>query len=85
MKYYSLTKEEKELLESYDQDDFQVVKEKDVKKKYKEYADNSLSKTRNINIRLSERDIRKLKEKAAHKGLPYQTMIASVLHQYGEN
>lgn len=85
MKYYTLTKEEKELLESYDQGDLRSVKEKGAKKKYQGYAKNSLSKTRNINIRLSERDIRKLKEKAAQKGLPYQTMVASVLHQYGED
>jgi hypothetical protein len=35
-----------------------------------------------VNIRISERDLERLKQKAAYKGLPYQTFIASILHEY---
>lgn len=35
----------------------------------------------NINIRLSEQDLFRLKVKAAEEGLPYQTYIASLLHK----
>jgi predicted DNA binding CopG/RHH family protein len=35
-----------------------------------------------ITLRLQERDITKLKSMAARKGLPYQTLVASVLHQF---
>ena len=35
-----------------------------------------------INIRLSSADLNRLKQKAAYEGLPYQTLIASVLHKY---
>ena len=42
----------------------------------------TLNKTRNINIRLSERDLQKLKVKAMERGLPYQTLVASVVHQF---
>lgn len=35
-----------------------------------------------VTLRLQERDITKLKSMAARKGLPYQTLVASVLHQF---
>ena len=37
-----------------------------------------------ITLRLQERDIAKLKARALQKGIPYQTLIASILHQYAE-
>jgi predicted DNA binding CopG/RHH family protein len=39
-------------------------------------------KTKNINIRISEYDLEKLREKSEEEGIPYQTLIASVLHKY---
>ena len=39
-------------------------------------------KTRSINIRISEHDLASIKEKAAQEGIPYQTLISSVLHKY---
>lgn len=39
-------------------------------------------KRRNVNIRISERDLRLVKERAAADGVPYQTLISSVLHKY---
>ena len=39
-------------------------------------------KTRNINIRISEYDLASLKRKAEQEGIPYQTLIASVLHKF---
>ncbi len=41
-----------------------------------------LTKTRNINIRLSEYDLFCLKRKSAENNIPYQTILASVIHQY---
>lgn len=41
-----------------------------------------LKKNKNINIRLPEATLNKLKEKASHEGLPYQTLIGSILHKY---
>lgn len=45
----------------------------------------SARKSRNINIRISEQDLVKLKELSAAEGLPYQTMIASILHKFVTN
>lgn len=42
----------------------------------------SSRKTKNINIRISEFDLSQLKQKAADEGVPYQTLISSVLHKY---
>ena len=48
----------------------------------KEVAENYMAKNKNINLRLSNGDIQKIKLKAAEAGLPYQTLVASILHQY---
>jgi predicted DNA binding CopG/RHH family protein len=45
----------------------------------------SARKTRNINIRISEQDLAMLKDLPAAEGLPYQTLLASILHKYVTN
>ena len=42
----------------------------------------TLRKNSRINIRLSENDLQAIQTKAIQEGLPYQTLIASVLHKY---
>lgn len=83
-KYYkSLDKEERELLDAYNKGEFKSVPHfEEEKKKYIAAARATLNKTKNINIRLTERDLYKLKAKAMERGLPYQTLVSSVLHQY---
>ena len=39
-------------------------------------------KTKNINIRISEYDLEKLREKSEKEGIPYQTLVSSILHKY---
>jgi len=43
---------------------------------------NGANKTKNINIRISAYDIEKVKQRAAEEGIPYQTLISSVIHKY---
>jgi len=43
---------------------------------------NAANKTKNINIRISAYDIEKIKQKSAEEGLPYQTLISSIIHKY---
>lgn len=82
MKYFELDKEEKELLEEFERGEWVPVKNQvKAKKEAMEAARNTLNKTRNINLRLSERDLQKLKAKAVKEGLPYQTLASSVLHR----
>ena len=83
MKYFELDKKEKEILS-----DFEAGKLKSVsgaKKKvsvYRQYAKQTLNKARNINIRLSNKDLQKIKVAAIEKGIPYQTLISALLHQF---
>jgi len=49
---------------------------------YQSIAANTLKKNKNINIRISENDLSALQRKAAKEGIPYQTLIGSILHKY---
>lgn len=83
MKYFELTKEEKKILEDFEKGKLTSVKDAAKRKRlYQKYAKNTLKKTRNINIRLSERVLAKLKARAVQQGIPYQTLASSVLHQF---
>ena len=78
-----LTKEEKEILDAYESGKFTSIPHvKEEMAKYREYAKNTLNKNKRINIRLSERDLVQLKRKAVAEGIPYQTLITSVLHKF---
>lgn len=52
------------------------------KKRIQAIAKATLEKARNINIRLTEADLLRLKAKAIEEGMPYQTLVASILHKY---
>jgi len=41
-----------------------------------------IRKTRNVNIRISEAVLEELKRRSQEEGLPYQTLISSILHKY---
>lgn len=83
MKYFELDEEEKEIEKAIEDGEFKRVKNFEQEmKRYQEIARATLNKNRNINIRISEGDLYKLKAKAMERGLPYQTLVSSVLHQY---
>ena len=42
-------------------------------------------KNKSVTIRISEADLSKLKVKANHKGIPYQTLLTALIHQYNNN
>ena len=86
MLYFEPDQEEQDILKAIDAADFRFRSVPDAeaeKSRYRQGATDMLRKTRNVNIRLSENDLMRLKAKAIKRGLPYQTLIASVLHQYG--
>jgi len=83
MKYYELTKEEKQILKDYEDGKFVPVKSLNkVRRELKLIAKNTLNKTRNINVRITQKVLYKLKRKAMEEGIPYQTLVSSVLHKY---
>ena len=83
MKKIVLDQEEKDILDSFDKGEFKSVKNKNAEiAKLRRYAVNTLQKNKRINIRLSERDLFGIQTKAAEEGMPYQTLISSILHKY---
>ena len=80
----SKNREEREILESYEDDEWVSVRDRQNEmKRLAAMAGRAGLKDRRINIRLSERDLRRIKEAALREGIPYQTLISSVLHKYG--
>lgn len=83
MQYFDLDTKEKQLLNDYETGKLKEIKNLEkAKKLYRQYADDTLKKSRNINIRISERDLYRLKSKAIKEGMPYQTLIVSLLHKF---
>ena len=74
-----LDDEELGILEAYESG---KLKQGKPAKKLIEVAKQTLKKNKNINIRITENDLSSIKMKAAREGLPYQTLIGSLLHKY---
>ncbi len=78
-----LDKDEKELLDSFEKDEWESVQNVSKRKaELKEYARATIRKDKRVNIRISERDLKELQRIAVREGLPYQTLISSILHKY---
>jgi len=80
-----LDPEEKEILEA-----FESGKLKSVKNRLRELARHrnaavaTFAKASRINIRISSKDLRALQKRALAEGMPYQTLVSSVLHKFVE-
>ena len=77
-------KDEMELAKSLETEEWVSDLTKKEKKQYEEYARNSLTKQKRINIRITERDLNKIQAKAIEEGLPYQSLISMLIHKYNE-
>lgn len=78
-----LDQEEKEILDAFEAN--RLIRSKGAKNeisRHKVYAEATFKKDSRINIRLSSRDLRALQVRALQEGIPYQTLVASVLHKY---
>jgi len=83
MKKIKLDKEEKNILDSFERGEWQSVKnlKKEIEK-HQQYARATLSKDKRINIRISSKDLEEIQAIAVEDGIPYQTLISSILHRY---
>ena len=79
-----LDKDEMELAKSLENEEWISDLTKKEKRQYGEYARYSLSKRKRINIRMSERDLKKIQAKAVEEGIPYQSLISMLIHKYNE-
>ncbi len=78
----NLTPEERDILESYENDEWISVATKPEIEKFRAAAKATFKKNKRVNIRISEMDLELLQERAMIEGLPYQTLMSSVLHKY---
>jgi len=79
-KDYKLDSEETDILDSYNRGEW-ISKDENLDK-YKEAAKQTFAKSHRINFRVSEKDFRSIQVKARSEGLPYQTLVSSVVHKY---
>ena len=75
--------EEQELMTSVERDEWKPIN--DMKKeiaRHRLIARETMKKDQRINVRLTQHDLVGLKTKAVHEGIPYQTLVASIIHKY---
>lgn len=78
-----LDRDEAELLASYEEAEWRSIEDREVRAtEYAEYARATLRKDQRVNIRITRRDLEGIQKRALVEGIPYQTLIASVLHKY---
>jgi predicted DNA binding CopG/RHH family protein len=75
--------EEKELIETFERGEWRSIDSLPQEfERYSDYARATFKKDQRVNIRLSRKDLESLQRRAAEEGIPYQTLMASVLHKY---
>ena len=78
-----LTQEEKGLLDSVERGEWKRIPNFAREAvRYRDAARSTLRKDKRVNIRMAERDLIRFQKTAVHEGLPYQTLISSILHKY---
>jgi len=83
MKKYKIDREEREILAAIESGQWKIVRPKKLElRHYAEIAKNTLRKDQRMNIRISRMDLQGIKARAAEEGIPYQTLVASVIHKY---
>ena len=83
MKKSDLNKEEKDILESFERGEWKPVEDTGQEvRRLSEHARRTLQKDKRINIRMSAKDLEQIQVIAVREGIPYQTLIASIVHKY---
>jgi predicted DNA binding CopG/RHH family protein len=78
-----LDPEEKDLLDSFKRGEWQAIEGRsEAVERYRDYARTTFKKDRRVNIRISSKDLEALQKRALEEGIPYQTLLASILHKY---
>lgn len=77
-----LSKEEKQLLKDFEAGEFKSVLTPQRKEMLQAAAEQTFKKDKRINIRISSRDLESLQRRALEEGIPYQTLVSSILHKY---
>lgn len=78
----NLDNEEMELLKSYNNGEWVSIATPEIISKYQQIARNTLKQKRLINIEISNEDFNIIQEVAVKKGFSYESLVASILHNY---
>ena len=78
----TLNREDQELLEAFEAGAFTSELKDERRAQLAQLAGETIRKDKRINIRISSRDLEALQRRALEEGLPYQSLISSVLHKY---
>lgn len=77
-----MDREDQELLESFEAGEFESDLKSERRVQLVTLAEEAIKKDKRINIRISSRDLEALQRRAMEEGLPYQSLVSSVLHKY---
>jgi predicted DNA binding CopG/RHH family protein len=80
---YDYDEEELEIVQAFESGQLRSQHpDKETLTRHRAYAEKTLNKNKRVNIRLSEKDLEEIKIRALEEGIPYQTLMGSVLHKY---
>ena len=78
-----MSDEEREILDTYEAGEWQPIRNREAEiDRYRQYAHATFKKDKRVNIRISEKNLEALQKRAVEEGIPYQTLISSILHKY---
>lgn len=81
--YEPLDEEERQLIKDIENDVFvSVPNQEEEIKRLRSYAANYLKKDKRLTLRVAKVDLEKIQDKAIKSGIPYQTLISSLIRQY---
>ena len=81
--FVPLDQEEENLMKSLEDNEWKTVKDLEQEKRVAiTAARNTLKKDKRINLRLTQKDYQQIQIKAIEEGIPYQTLISSLVHKY---
>jgi predicted DNA binding CopG/RHH family protein len=82
MNEVELDEEEQEILRNFEAGEFKSILTPHRKKQLATVAEETFKKDKRINIRISSRDLEAIQRRALEEGIPYQTLVSSILHKY---
>ncbi len=78
-----MDQEERDILERFERDELRSVDNVEGEiEAATQAARNTFNKTKRVNLRFTERDYKLAHLRASEEGIPYQTLLSSVIHKY---
>ena len=78
-----LSAEERDVLDRFERDELRIAPDAEREiKAARQAARNTFNKTKRVNLRVTERDFNLAHARAREEGIPYQTLLSSVIHKY---